>query len=398
MTINKQSAPVLQRDLKQHSTRFLVLSLSVLALATTSCGGSADGESDSTAADPIQAIGPDNIAIAKSDTVRSGPPISGTLAAEREARIRAEVSGAIVQTFVEAGQRVAAGARLARIDDNVLRDAAGSARSNVTQAQVSADQATRELQRSRTLVAAGAIAERDVETAQRAEVAAQAQLADARSRLATAEKNVENATIRSPFAGVIAEKSVNPGDIVAPGAALFTVIDPSSLRLEASVPTSALSDIRVGAPVSFSVNGFSDRTLEGKITRINPMVDPQTKQVRLLASVPNVSGSLVAGLFVEGRVDSEKRVGVMVPEQAVDQTAVAPFVIRLRNGKIEKVLVELGVRDQGAESFEIRSGIASGDTVLLGAARGISPGSQVTVSAPRDAAAAAMVPKDSNPK
>ncbi len=398
MTNNHHSAPVHKRGSTHHSKRFLGLSLAIVACITISCGGDAASESDSTAVDPIQTIGPDNIAVAKSDTVRSGPPISGTLAAEREARIRAEVSGAIIQTFVETGQRVAAGAQLARIDDVVLRDATGSAQSNVTQAQVSADQAVRELQRARTLVAAGAIAERDVETAQRADVAAQSQLADARSRLATAEKSLRSATIRSPFAGVIAEKSVNPGDIVAPGAALFTVIDPSSLRLEASVPTSALSDIRVGAPVSFSVNGFSDRTLEGRITRINPMVDPQTKQVRLLASVPNVSGTLVAGLFVEGRVDSEKRLGIMVPQQAVDQTSVAPFVIRLRNGKIEKVLVELGVRDQGAEAFEIRSGIASGDTVLLGAARGISPGSQVTVSAPRDAAAAAMVPRDSIPK
>ena len=387
-----------QLSLTQPSDRLKAAALAIVACLAIACGGKSGSETDSTATDPVQVIGPDNIAIARSDTVRSGPPISGILSAEREARIRAEVAGAIVQTYVEAGQRVSAGTQLAKIDDGVLRDQAGSARSNVTQAQVSADQATRELQRSRTLVAAGAIAERDVETAQRAEVSAQAQLADARSRLANAEKNLQNTTIRSPFAGVIAEKSVNPGDIVAPGAALFTVIDPRSLRLEASVPTSALGDIRIGAPVTFSVNGFSDRLLEGRVTRINPMVDPQTKQVSLLASVPNTSGTLVAGLFVEGRVDSEKRLGVMVPEQAVDQTAVAPFVIRLRNGRIEKVLVELGVRDQGAEAFEIKSGIASGDTVLLGAARGISAGSQVTVSAPRDAAAAAMVPKDSTSK
>jgi len=138
--------------------------------------------------------------------------------------------------------------------------------------------------------------------------------------------------------------------------------------------------------VLFTVNGFAGRELEGKITRIAPSVDPQTKQVRLLASVPNAQGQLVSGLFVQGRIAADKRVGVMVPEQAIDQTAVRPYVVRLKGGKVERVDVELGVRDEAASMYEIKSGVASGDTVLLGAARGISSGTAVVVSAPADAA------------
>jgi RND family efflux transporter MFP subunit len=382
-----------------HSRRpapFLLIATSLaMPFVLGACGDKKEAAAETPVANPVQTIGPDNVAVARVDTLRSGPPISGTLIAEKEARIRAEVAGAVLQTFVDQGQRVTAGMTLGRIDDGVLRDAAISARSGVTQARVAAEQSERELQRSRTLVAAGAIAQRDVEGAERANLAAQAQLADARSRVASAEKNLRNATIRAPFAGVVAEKSVNPGDIVAPGAALFTIIDPRSLRLEASVPTSALGDVHVGAPVSFSVNGFSDRKLEGRVIRVNPSVDPQTKQVRLLASVPNDGGQLVAGLFVEGRVDAQKRVGVLVPEQAVDQTAVTPYVMRLKGGKVERVDVQLGVRDQASETFEVRSGLAAGDTVLLGAARGISTGTGVVVSAPGDAktaGAAAVAP------
>lgn len=355
------------------------------ALVLGACTKDKEAAASTTAT--AQMIGPDNIAIATTDTLRSGPAISGTLVADREARIRAEVSGAVLQTYVDVGQRVAQGAPLARVDDGILQDASLSARSNVTQATVGADQAARELQRAKTLVAAGAIAERDVEGAERANLAAQAQLADAKARLTTVEKNLRNATIRAPFAGVVAEKSVSPGDIVAPGAALFTVIDPRSLKVEASVPTSALADVRVGAPVLFTVNG-SDRQLEGRVTRVSPMVNPQTKQVSLFASVPNVQNALVAGLFVEGRVAVEKRVGILVPERAVDQTGIAPIVMRLKGGKVERVQVQLGVRDEGAETVEIRSGLAGGDTVLLGAARGISVGSLVVVSSPKDAPAA----------
>ena len=380
-----------------------ILSLSVLALsaAVTACGNSPEATPDAAAGAP-QAIGAENIAVVREDTLRSGPSISGMLVADREARIRAEVSGAVLETLVDAGQRVSAGTVLARIDEGTVRDLAISARSAVAQANIAAEQAARELQRSKTLAAAGAIAERDVEGAERANLAAQAQLADAKARLSSAEKNLANATIRAPFAGVVAEKSVSPGDIVAPGSALFTVIDPRSLRVEASVPASALAEIRVGAPVSFTVNG-ADRVLEGRITRVSPMVNPQTKQVSILATVPNSANALVAGLFVEGRVASEKRLGVLVPEQAVDQTGIVASVMRVRGGKVEKVEVQLGVRDEAAERFEITSGVTAGDTVLLGMARGISVGAAVAVSMPQDVTARetatrAMAPGDSAAK
>lgn len=370
-----------------------ILSLAVLALSTavTACGKTPDASTDT--ADAAQAIGAENIAIARQDTLRSGPAISGMLVADREARIRAELSGAVLQTLVDAGQRVSEGTVLGRLDEGTVREAAISARSGVAQASIAAEQAARELQRAKTLVAAGAIAERDVESAERANVGAQAQLADAKARLSSAEKNLANATIRAPFAGIVAEKSVSPGDIVSPGSALFTVIDPRSLRVEASVPASALGEVRVGAPVTFKVNG-ADRTLEGRITRVSPMVDPQTKQVKILATVPNNANALVAGLFVEGRVTAEKRMGILVPESAVDQAGIVPSVMRVRGGKVEKVDVQLGVRDDAAELFEITSGIAGGDTVLLGNARGISVGTAVVVSTPRDATARDAAARD----
>lgn len=364
----------------------------MIAVLSTACGKTPEAPA-ADAAGTSQTIGPDNIAVARTDTLSSGPAISGALSADREARIRAEIGGAVLQTMVDAGQQVSAGTVLARIDDATVRDAAISARSGVTQATVTADQASRELQRAKSLAAAGAIAERDVESAERANLAAQAGLADAKARLSSAEKNLSNTVVRAPFAGVVAERAVSPGDIVAPGAALFTVIDPRSLRVEASVPATALSDVRVGAPVTFTVNG-ADRELVGRISRVSPMVDPQTRQVAILATVPNSAGVLVSGLFVEGRVASQKRVGVLVPEQAVDQTGIVPNVMRLRAGKVEKVEVQVGLRDEAAEMVEITTGLAGGDTVLLGAARGISVGSSVTVSAPRDAAGQAPATRE----
>ena len=369
------------RIMRPLASRLVVPATAFLLAACGSGGGPADGAEPAAA----QMIGPDNVAVVSTDTLRSGPAISGSLGADREARIRAEVSGAMLETYVEPGERVAAGTPLGRIDDAAVRDAAMSAKSGVAQATVAAEQAARELQRAKSLAGAGAIADRDVETAERAALGAQAALADAKSRLAQAEKVLRTTTVRAPFAGVVAERTVSPGDVVTPGAALFTVIDPRSLRVEGSVPATSIGDVRVGAPVTFTVNG-SDRPLTGRITRVSPMVDPQTRQVRILVSVPNTAGSLVAGLFVEGRIATDKRAATLVPEKAVDLTGMAPMVMRLRAGKVEKVEVKLGARDEQAERYEVLNGLAVGDTVLLGAARGISVGSQVSVSAPKDAA------------
>ncbi|MEN9509461.1 MAG: hypothetical protein RLZZ621_2024 [Gemmatimonadota bacterium] len=376
-----------RHPLARRSTLLLGWSL-LLPLAACGTKPAADSADASGSA---QIIGPDNIAVVTADTLRSGPAISGTLGADREARIRAEVSGAMIETFVEPGERVNAGTALGRIDDAAVRDAAASARSGVAQAKIAAEQSTRELQRARTLAKAGAIADRDVETAERANLGAQAALADAQARLAQAEKVLRNTTVRAPFAGIVAERAVSPGDIVSPGTALFTIIDPRSLRVEGSVPATSIGDVKLGAPVTFTVNG-ADRQLTGRITRVSPMVDPQTRQVRILVSVPNTAGSLVAGLFVEGRIAADKRMGTLVPEKALDITGLIPTAMRLRGGKVEKIEVQLGARDEAAERFEVVSGLAVGDTVLMGAARGISVGSIVQVSAPKDAKTAVETP------
>ncbi|MEP6764637.1 MAG: efflux RND transporter periplasmic adaptor subunit [Gemmatimonadaceae bacterium] len=370
------------------SRRSLAPLVSIALLATvaafTAC--KKDTPASAETAPVVQPIGPENIAIVKQDTLRSGPQLSGTLVPEREARIRSEVTGAVLQTMVEQGQRVDNGTTLGRIDDAAVSDQLASAKSSVAQAQVSVDQSARELQRSKTLLAAGAISERDVEAAERASLAAQAQLADAKSRVSMAEKTLRNTVIHAPFVGVVSERSVSAGDVVSPGTALFTIVDPTSLRLEASVPAEAIGSIKVGVPVMFAVNGYPGRTFEGKVTRINPTADLATRQVRIYATVPNANGRLVGGLFANGRVASETRVGLMVPDKAVDQTGIAPFVVRVKGGKVEKVEVTAGIRDAATESTEITKGLSVGDTVLIAEARGIAVGTQVRVSTPKDAA------------
>ena len=384
----------LRRPLNQLTTKRLLsdiktmtplrLSYSVV-LAATVVLSACSGKSDAAAAAPtVVLVGPEAVTVADVSMLSIGPALSGTLVAERTAAIRAEVAGQVMAILHEPGDRVAAGDALARIDDRAIADAWLSARSGVTQAELAADIGKRELERALKLNAAGAIADRDLENARRANLGAQAQLEDAKARLAQAQKLKDATVVKAPYNGIVAERTASAGDVVAPGAPLFTVVDPTTMRLEANVPAGQLGAIRLGAPVVFSVTGYPERKFTGTISHIAPSADAQTRQVRVIARIPNAGAGLVAGLFAEGRVNSTVREALTAPQNAIDQRGIRPVVARLKGGKVERVEVTLGARDEATERVEITNGVSRGDTLLVGAALGITAGTPLKVSAPSD--------------
>ena len=362
----------------------ILSSILVLSATAMACGRKEAAADGATKVSTVS-VGPENITVITVSTLNSGPAISGSLVADKTAAIRAEVGGAVVAVLRDPGAHVSRGTPLARIDDSAIRDSWLSAKSGVTQAQLASDIGKREQERSEKLLAAGAIAENALEAARRGNLAAQAQLDDAKARFASAQKNLDNTVVKAPYDGIVSERQVNPGDIVAPGAPLFTVVDPGTMRLEGTVPADQLGAVRIGAPVKFSVTGYPGRTFTGAITNIYPSADPQTRQVRLYARIPNAGRGLVAGLYATGRVSSTTRDGLTAPLNAVDQRGIKPAVVRIKNGRVERVEVTIGLRDEGTERVEISGGgVASGDTLLVGAAQGITPGTPVKVSAPSD--------------
>lgn len=365
------------------TTRLALLSpAALMAAAAVACGRGS--EPADTGAEATMFVGRENLTVARQETLQVGPAISGTIEAERQAQVRAEVAGALVAVNVEPGQAVSRGAILGRIDDTGLRDIYSSARSALTTSELNVELARRNAERTRALSSAGAVADRDREQAEWNLSSAEAQAADARARAVSAEKQLERTVLRAPFAGVVSERPVNQGDIVQVGNLLFTVVDPTSLKLEGSVPTEGLDGLKVGTPVIFKVAGAGQATLRGRINRINPVVDPATRQVRVKVAIPNRTGRTLAGVFADGRVATAERLSVVVPSGAVDRTGIRATVVRVRQGRVERVDVELGLIDQGLERTEIRSGLTPGDTILLGGARGLPPGTAVRIGSPAE--------------
>lgn len=370
-----------------------------LLLLAAACGGGGDAEAAAAgaAAAPDAAVADSgalplliadaDVAVVDSFRLEDGPVLSGRLSAERTAQLRPQVGGTVLAVRVRAGERVAAGQVLAVIDTTVLADQLRSARLGLRSAELGAETARRNLERSRELFQAGAIAERDVEGARTQAAQADALLEDARARVAAATQQLGHATVRAPFGGVVSEFPVSVGDVVqaGPGAGgpIAVVVDPAVLELEAAVPAANLAALKPGAPVEFTVAAHPGRVFAGAVARVNPSVDPTTGQVRLYVRVPNADGTLAAGLFAEGRVALEIAQGLAVPVGALDPRATVTAVKRVRGGLVETVPVTLGLRDALQRRVQVTEGLARGDTVLAGAAIGVPAGVAVRFG-PRD--------------
>jgi membrane fusion protein, multidrug efflux system len=117
------------------------------------------------------------------------------------------------------------------------------------------------------------------------------------------------------------------------------------------------------------VTGFADQRFEGNIERVAPAVDPATGQVRVYVDVPNQQGRLISGLYAQGRVAAETVTAPAAPLDAVDLAANPPMVLRVSKGKVERVQVKTGVRDEVSGTIAILAGVAAGDVLVLGSAR-----------------------------
>jgi membrane fusion protein, multidrug efflux system len=350
-----------------------------LGLSTAACGGAAS----SAPADPPSAnvvhLARENVTTVVQGQLSSGPVISGQLTPAREASVRAQVGGSIVSLPVDRGNVVSAGAEIARISSRDLDSAKASADAAVASAETALGVARSEAQRTDALVKGGALAARDLEQANNAVSTAQAQVAAAVARRRSVEQQLEDPVVTAPFAGVVSARPASVGDVIAPGTALVTIIDPSSLRLEAQVPSEQISQVRPGAKVHFTIRGVPGE-FTGLVDRLNPAADPITRQVSIFVSLRNTGGKLIAGLFAEGRVESATHEGLVIPLSAVDETGPTPAVTRVRDGRAEHVGIALGIRESATERVEVTSGVAAGDILVVGSARNLANGAPVVLA------------------
>ena len=290
---------------------------------------------------------------------------SGTasLDAPNEAQVVSKTSGIVLTLLTEEGQRVRKGQLLARLDNEHQR-------LQVAQATASVRKLESNYARSQKMVAARLVS---------AEANDQIRydLENARATLNIAQLELSYTNITAPISGVVAQRMVKQGNLVALNAPLFRIVDDSRLEAVLNVPERELATMKAGLPVSLLVDAVSGKQFAGSIDRISPVVDAGSGTFRVVCAFSG-DGGLKPGMFGRiGIVYDSRTDALTIPRVALLEDEGEPAVYAVRAGKAVRVSLKLGYID--GELAEVRSGLKEGDAVVTAGKVAIRDGAKVEV-------------------
>jgi len=287
----------------------------------------------------------------------------GTAQARESVAITAKVSDIVTRLAFDSGERVHAGQLLADMNSAAQRADVAAAEANLRDAE-------QQLRRGSELVGQQLIARSQLDTLKANRDAAAAALLARRAA-------VSDRTLTAPFAGVLGLRQVSPGALVTPGTVITTLDDDSSIKLDFTLPESALSALATGQTVVARSDAWPGQVFDGRIAQIDSRVDPQTRAIKVRAELPNPDGKLRAGMLLRVDVQLPQRQALVAPEIAIQQEGEQAFVFRVdAAGAVAKVPVTLGSRNEGL--VEVASGLKTGDRIVVEGTVKLHPGSKVT--------------------
>lgn len=288
----------------------------------------------------------------------------GTLKARESVALTAKVTETVSAIHFEDGQQVKRGDLLAELTHAEEEALIAEGRARVAEAE-------RQYDRVKSLAGQRSAAESLLDERRRDLDAARALLAALESRLA-------DRIITAPFAGVLGLRNVSLGALVEPGDLIATLDDISTLRLDFTVPSLFLADLRPGLAIRARADEYPDQVFEGSVSAVESRVDPVTRSIQVRALIPNPEGRLKPGLLMKVELLRNPRQALVVPESALLAQGRDHFVIRVGEGdKAERVQVQLGTRRAG--EAEVLAGLAAGDRVVTHGGDKVRPGQALGV-------------------
>jgi membrane fusion protein (multidrug efflux system) len=314
--------------------------------------------------------------------------LPGNIRPNQQVTLYAKVAGYLHSIKVDRGDAVKAGDKLAQIQAPELQDELArykaemaKAKADVTKARAEVDIAGLDSQRLVKAVkqAPDLVVEQTVDAAKARLESARAavEIADAAVDIAKAnidrtETMIAYTTLTAPFAGIVTARHIDPGAFVAAAtsgsaaqtAAVVTIMDFNTVRVQVPVTEIEAPLVTVGQPVKVNIDSLPGRTFDGKVTRHGYALDDVSKTMLVEAEMPNPKLELRPGMYALVRVGVEKHTDVLnVPVDALVMEKANAFVFTLVEGKAKKVAVKPGFND-GAK-VEITSGLTGNEKVIL---------------------------------
>jgi RND family efflux transporter MFP subunit len=366
-------------------------------------------------------------AIAQQKSLRQPITEKGDTAPQQVVSLRSQAEGRLEQLTADVGDPVEKGQVLAQLNDNLLqtniaeaeaelasrlaevnraRNQVKNAKIQLEQAQAQAQQAQADARRLQNLAKQGAIPEQEAEVAQTEAIVAQKQVRAAREQIqieqdavATAQEQVQvqrsiiaqakerlsYSTLKSPITGVVLERVTDPGNLIQPGDEVLSIGNFEKVKVEVVVSELALSEIDPGQQVNVKLDAFPNESYTGRVTRISPAANPQTRQVPVEVTLPNPEGRIGSGLLARVSFPRQTTEQVVIPETALQEetenntATIFTLNTTTQPPTVEAQTVQLG--DRANNQVEILSGLDPKAQFVVRSSGSLSDGDAVRLSA-----------------
>jgi len=335
---------------------------------------------------------------------------SGYIVARRRATVSSKVTGKVVKVMLEEGQRVEAGQVIALLDDSNWKAALAQSKAQLDQADASVASAQTayenakpifersEKQKAAAVISAQSFDESHAQfdVAHHNLLIAQRGVQAARAGVEVAQHNLEDTVIRAPFAGIVTEKTAQPGEMVAPISAgggftrtgIGTIVDMDSLEVEVDVSENFINRVRPQQPVTIKLNAYPDWDIPGSVIATIPTADRAKATVKVRIAIkpkdPRIipeMGARVAFLSDNepstGGAEKPAAAGVVIPGDAVTTSGTSSIVFVVHGTTVERRAVRLGGKTTSGQI--VTAGLEPGNTVALGDLSKLSDGARVRV-------------------
>ncbi|MBW3660562.1 MAG: efflux RND transporter periplasmic adaptor subunit [Gemmatimonadetes bacterium] len=356
-------------------TMTTMMAAATVAATMLACGGDAGGEGSGAALiDTVHVRAMDVPAVVRA---------VGTVEADNQTQVAAEVGGQVSRVLCDEGCRASAGTPVIQIDPGDYADEVQVAAAELSRARATLTADEKLLERYTKLIDAGAIDQQTYENLQAEVESERAAVEQAAARLQTARRDLGKATVRAPFAGTVGKRHVQLGQYVSAQDLLFDLVDARPVKIRFEVPEIHVDRVREGAPIRFRVRSDTVSSRVADVDYVSPRIDPETRTFEVTATYSNPDLGVRPGAYADVELTTSIHQGApVVPEEAIVTEGSDNFVYLVRDSLAERRAVRVGARIDGL--VEILEGIEPGEIVVEAGQQGLRDGATVRI-APREA-------------
>ena len=330
---------------------------------------------------------------------------SGYITPRRRATVAAKITARVVEVYVDEGMKVTEGQLLARLDDSdaqrrllAVRGQRDATAALIENLEVNLANAEREFRRQEDLEKQGFTSTQALDLARttaeslRAQIGAtKEQVRAADAQITVAQQDVDNCTVRAPFAGVVVSKDAQRGEMVSPISAgggftrtgIATIVDMDSIEIEVDVNESYIARVEPGQRVEAMLDAYPDWRIPAQVRTIIPTADRQKATVKVRISFDKLDPRILPDMGVKvsflaaEQPSGQASARAVVPREAVREVEGKTVVFLFRDGQLERRAVSLGTA-RGTD-VEVTAGLSPGDQVVVNGPEGLHDRQRVKV-------------------